>query len=366
MRVLFGRDFEGGAWPGPTADAPLLFGEARVGLPGLIRLCETFLGLSGQFPSRAERAAGLVEILEATPGFWTASFAQAPMAVAERLLDWHDELTLHGWHGQPASPRLTQLASVTRPLAESFPGLSDRLVSIVAAATQNRLPFTEIVSCEPDAELPSPVRRLFELGASRGTTLRQALPAALQGGSDLRRCLSRPFVPVGDGSLQFLQTTGPWEAAEQVAAWLATMGDDLAETVIIGGDAILDEALHRFGLPTLGAPGSSADNSLLEILPLLIACGWETPAPGTALELLTLPMTPVPPFIAGSLARCLSEWPAVGSDTWNETLADRLARVSDPDVRQRISERMKVIFDLTFANRFFRFGKMAFGADLPR
>ena len=344
MKILFSRFFEGGAYPSVTEDRPCLLGEARVDGGGFLRILETHLGLTGRYPPPAVRAAALVPLLEKQKGFWSASVREAPLQVAARLLAWREELAMQGWTGQGASPRLKELADVTRDFPKDFPGSSDRLRAVLEALPDHAVPFTEVELFGRRESLPLLWRCLLDTLRAKGVTITAGTYPKVAGRGDLKACLDRPFAPKGDGTLQLLRSPGPMDAAEQVAAWLAALGDDLEGTVIIGADAILDEALHRFHLPTLGAAGEPSDNSLLQILPLLVECAWQPPDPGKVLELLSLPVTPVPPFLAASLADCLSTWPAVGSDLWNSTLADRLATLSEKDDRERLKERLEAIF----------------------
>ena len=128
-----------------------------------------------------------------------------------------------------------------------------------------------------------------------------------------------------------------------MAAWLAGL-DDLSGTVVVGGDEVLDNALHRYGLPTIGAPRAPGSESLLQILPLVIALGWAPQDPHVALELLSLPESPVPHGIANRLIEALRQWPAIGSDDWNGKLASGIEAIPDEDRRKRVRERLAVLF----------------------
>lgn len=344
MKIAFSRFFEGGAYPSVTAERPCLFGEARVDGGGFLRLLETHLGLTGRYPPSAVRAAALVPLLEKQKGFWSASVQEAPLQSATRLLAWREELAMQGWTGQGASPRLKELAGVTTEFSRSFPGLSDRLRAVLEALADHPVPIREVDLFDRREALPLLWRRLFDALEAEGVAISQGRYPKVVRRGDLQACLERPFAPKGDGTLHLLRPAGPMEAAEQIAAWVAALGEDLDGTVIIGADATLDEALHRFHLPTLGVAGEPSDNSLLQILPLLVECAWQPPDPAKVLELLSLPVAPVPRFLASPLADCLSTWPAVGSDIWNSTLAGRLDTLTDRDDRERLQDRLEAIF----------------------
>lgn len=160
---------------------------------------------------------------------------------------------------------------------------------------------------------------------------------------DLIGARTRPFRPVGDGSLQLLRTDGPWTAAEEVAAWLAAQ-PDLTDTVAISPTPLLDAELRRFGLPTTGCKESRGGGALLEVLPLVIGVGWSPADPRQVVELLELLETPVRKRVGRSLLRALGEWPAVGSADWDEALREGLEQIEDERDRGRVAERIEGIF----------------------
>jgi hypothetical protein len=135
------------------------------------------------------------------------------------------------------------------------------------------------------------------------------------------------------------------QAAEEVAAWLAVRAeDDFEGTVVVGGDPLLDAALHRHGLPTTGAPYARPDSSLLQLLPLVIEMAWDPPDPQRAFELLSLRPSPVPWEVAWPLREALRAWPALDSDSWRIALAEGLERIGDEVRRERVRERLTKLF----------------------
>jgi hypothetical protein len=124
---------------------------------------------------------------------------------------------------------------------------------------------------------------------------------------------------------------------------LAAQGG-LSGTLVIGADPVLDAALRRHGLPTTGTATRPRDNALLQVLPLTLALGWTPADPQRAIELLTLPASPVPRGIARGLARALHEQPAIDSDAWRTALAAGLAAIERTDDRARLRERLAILF----------------------
>jgi ATP-dependent helicase/nuclease subunit B len=341
MRILFDPSFDAPAWPGPLGARPAAAGEVWAGPAYLLDLLETALGLGGPPVARALRVAALVPAVRATAGFWSRSAEVDPLGTAGRLLAWRDHLWLAGWRGQPVAPRLAALAAVT---AGVLPGPPDRLAAVAEALGRRAAEIERIEILEPTGDLAPLWRRVLAALAAGGTRVETTALAPAAAAGDLAAGRHRAFRPAGDGSLQLLRPHGPLQAAEEVAAWLAT-SDDLGGTVVIGADATLDAALGRHGLPTTGTTLPPRDNAILQILPLVLALAWSPPDPRRALELLTLPVSPVPRAVAWRLARALHEWPAVDSDGWRAALADGLAAIDDAERRARARERLAVVFD---------------------
>lgn len=352
MRILFDPDFDSGFWPGPLGTNPSAtasVGEAWVGPRFLMGILETALGLGGLFPSQSERTISLAKNIRDQEGFWSRSAEKDPIGVARTLLRWIDWLKIHGWNGQsPPSaaktPRLTDLAKIE---PSALPGTSDRLSAIMTTLDKRRPDIESIETFEPRDRLLPLWQRIFDKLASRGVSIEDSpippAPSSSYPGSNLRRALSPRFSPSRDGSLILFRPPNPLDAAEEVAAWLCSLGD-LSGTLVISADVALDESLRRFGLPATGARESTNDDPFLQILPLVLAMGWNPPDPQRALELLLLPDGPIPGFIARDLRYALQQWPAVGSLDWKNALATGLDEVSDSVRRSLLRERLDSIF----------------------
>lgn len=345
MNLSFGVDLDHGAYPGPLGDRQAVAGEAWVGPLGLLGTLETHLGLGGPWESHLLRAASLVPAALAADGFWSASAEQSPLATARTLLGWRDLLWTCGWRGQGGCPRLAQLARVT---ADVRPGVPDRLLAVLHALEQQRPDISRVELIDEPRQLPMLWRKVLARLEERGVAVDRSRPetACAAEQTDLGRAQrTAEDEAQGDGSLLLLRPYGPLAAAEEVAAWIsATEGD--GELVILGPEPILDRALHRFGLATTGASDDSGSGSLSQLLPLVLELGWKPADPNLALELLTLPTSPVPAPLARRLAGALQEWPAVASPAWDEAMEEGLARLDRGDEeRQRLKERSCRLFD---------------------
>ncbi len=340
MRILFDPSFDSAVWPGPLAERDAVAGEAWAGPSYLLDLVETALGLGGPPLTHAMRAASIVPAVQATPGFWTRSAEIDPFQSALRLLRWRDALWMAGWRGEAVSDRLAELAAVTGAV---LPGVPDRLAAVAAALAERTAGIEALELVAPVDDLAPAWRAVVHALEAQRTTVTTRTLAPAPAAGDLAAARARGFHAASDGSLQLVRPPGPLQAAEEVAAWLAAE-DRLDGTVVIGAEPLLDAALHRHGLPTTGAPLALRDNALVQILPLVVAMGWSPPDPRRALELVTMPTSPVPRALAWRLTKALHEAPAVDSDQWRAALVDGLAEIDDPAYRARVGERVRTVF----------------------
>ena len=342
MHIVFHPDFSAGSWPGPLRGGQATAGEEWVGPERLAQVLETALGLPTPTMSPGERAALLVPAVVATQGFWSASASVDAFGSARRLLEWSDQLAMGGWQRGAHEPRLQALAELTR---QASPGLPDRLVAITAVLQRRNAHIDTLRLLAPTEQFELVWQCLFDALAVRGTRVEVTPLSAAQADGDLEKARSAGFSPQGDGSLALLRPSGPLQAAEEVAAWLAQLGDDaLGQVVVIGADPVLDAALRRHGLPTLGTSCARPDSPMLQLLPLVLEMGWQPQDPQRAFELLSLRPSPVPAEVAWPLRGALRDWPAVDSDAWREALSRGLSTIADVNRRARVESRQNVIW----------------------
>lgn len=342
MRLVFDPDFSAGAWPGPLRDGEAAAGEEWLGSERLAQVLETALGLPTPAISSGERAALMLPVMSAIQGFWSASAALDSFGSAQRLLQWRDQLAMAGWRGESRQARLHALAEVTRGTA---PGLPDRLSAIQDELKRRGAHIEELRLLAPAEQFESLWQGVFRALARNGTNVVVVPPAIAPASGDLANARSADFNPQGDGSLTLLRPTGPLQAAEEVAARLAQLGDaELGHVVVIGADPVLDAALRRHGLPTLGASYARPDSEMLQLLSLVLEMGRQPQDPQRAFELLSLRPSPVPAEVAWPLRGAMREWPAVDSDSWREALGNGLAAIADPQRRARVESRLNTLW----------------------
>ena len=314
MQILFDPDFDLGSWPGPRAHADAVAGAAWLGPQGFLAFLETELGLDLPHASMADRTAALVPRIFREDRFFGASGKAAPWATAQRLLEWRDHLWEYGWRGEGLGQRrLGELAEVTLDL---HPGRAERLEA-VAGWLGSRAPDVEAVRLLVGrGSFPPAWRSVLEALERRGTRVVEERLSAAPATGNLA-AVRDPTASVAplDPGLQLVRPHGPREAARDLAEALSA-DPGLDDTVFIGPDGVLDEALGEVSLPTLGASSAHAASALAALLPLTLELAWSPIDPRLALEWLTLPDLPLPRGLARRLAETLEAWPAVGNPRW--------------------------------------------------
>lgn len=342
MKIVFDSALDSRSWPTVLGDRQAAVGEIRVGCLGLLSSLETMLGLRGPGLAEGVRIASLVPVIQQTEGFWSTSTDVDPFGVARELIRLQDYLVMHGWQGQGVTGRLDDLAKLVDSV---LPGIPQRLLAVANSLTEYSGPLPDLFLVESVDNLPLLWQQLFLGLAAKGAACQDITTSQPEASGDLQAAKGEQFSPVNDGSLQLIRSVGMLDAAENIVAWLATVAeeDGLAETVIIGSDSVLDEALHRFGLPVTGAE-SQHGSALLQLLPLVLSCGWSPADPAAIMELLTMPASPVPPGISRRLIKALEKWPALASPLWQENMAEGLAAIEDSEKRQQVATRIEIIF----------------------
>lgn len=334
MNLKFGMDLDGSEWD-PRATS---IGSVRLGPGGLLELLETRLGLTGLRIPPAQRIDQYLARLESCDhdGSWAhGSLVSDSWSTAVQLLGWRDELIEAGWNGRTggdASDRLLCLSRAEQvedlPLA---PGRADRLRAVMDQLhSGRRIGIAGVALHEPMSQLPPAWSALMERLSAMGTRVEaDSTPASTPNDSDLARIQSAistasriPARTTGDETLLLLDAADDWEAAEAMALWLRESFDSgEAITIICESDSeLLDQALGRQGLPTVGRSRVSSWRGVLQLLPLVLANAWEPVDVRRLAELLVLGVGPVRGGAARRLLKALNEEPGVGGREWHRAL----------------------------------------------
>lgn len=334
LRLVFDPAIDRGGWPGALRDQDAVVGVAWLGPLGLLARLELELGLGGNHPPALLRIAELARTLAGSDGWWRASYDADPLSTCERLLRDRDTLAMWGWRGEPVSERLATLWTST---VTARPGLPDRLEAVRHALARRR-PDIDVIELATPFDLLEPAwRAVFAALAEAGVQLSERPAVAASSTGDLARARDPGFTLAGDGSLVLLRAQGPLAAADEVAAWLASL-PDRAGVVIVGADEVLDAALQRHGLPRTGA--STEAPASLALVRLVISAAFEPMDPRDLHALLCMDPGPVPRQVARGLIAALREWPSRRAPAWRTALAEGVARCDvawRADVEQRLA-----------------------------
>lgn len=370
MRLTFGLMCDGPAYPDFAHGAVGVLDEAVVGPQGLISILETQLGLTGPSVSPAVRKAAYVSKVQAALSvqndlFFARSFAVDSWATACRLLEWRDELILHGWDGSAVgSSRIDAIAAV-EATEQSLPaGLADRCRAVLQAlGVRPAVNIDALTVVEPRELLPPYWARLIaslenlgvvittqELGRAKAPDLGAVQQHLLQG---------YPVSLQGDGSFVLVEAVTALAATEAIAEWLCHCSEEELEGTVVlcpDGDTVpLDRALAARGLPQLGLSPSSPFRGALQLLPLAFAIAWSPLDPKPLLDMLMLQQGPLPGFAARKLARALSKEPGIGgarwATAWEQIEATLLER---GDERRAVDDRIKRMRAWTEGGQFSR------------
>lgn len=351
-------DAVGTVWHAELGRGGADLGRIRVGPTAFAHRVGMLLGHPLAVAPPGERVAAAVRILAALDdgGQWFSATREAdPLGAALWMVQAHDALRNLGWDGSAvvSSPRLAALFALRRGAGGVFlpPGLPDVLHGLVEILARRAPSVRFDVHLGVGRAFFSPLMRalLSSLEARdhrvvEAPTLGPCAPADSDLGRLQRALLGGAAATLaGDGTLRILQGETPWEAAALATALL----DDRATWLVSGDEAVLDCVRSRFDRPRLAGGAASRWRPALQVLPLALALQVGPQDPQTALELLTLPVCPVPGAVRRGLISALGDQPAIGSPRWSEALAQGLekhaGRYPDADI-DTIANRIGLLF----------------------
>jgi hypothetical protein len=314
LSLSFATRLDSSAWTHEST----AFGNVSIGPHGLIDLLETRLGLAALTATSAERIAQNRDRMDRVvmEGSWfRASFEADAWSTAAELLRWRDELVLVGWDGvAPAgsSKRLRALAAIEAVGGPLDPGFCDRVRAVIGALREHpRVGIASVEVVEPLALLAPVWREVLEAVAACGVSVSEGPVPADRSGA----------------AIDPLFEENEWDAAASVVDLLGSGGGSTA--LIVPGDGdVLDLTLRERGLPETGVSASSRWRGALQALPLVIANAWRPHDIERLVELLQLPVGPVPRWASYRLLRALGEEAGIGGREWELALA-RIAAERD-------------------------------------
>ncbi len=367
MRITFGAHFDGPVYPAPWDVSDAGFGVACLGPAGLLHTLEQQIGLPGPSLPAPLRTDQMLRKLEAVApnSFFSASLASDGIGTARRILFLRDELRLGGWEPDMDLPgRLATMAAVERAAIPLAPGFADRLLALSRQAPGERFRGWHIALDESARDLPGPWLRIWDKLRAAGAIVEEHAPigGGAVAGSDLALLQKRLASDAGgsgagdgqafqgDGSLCIVRAPSDAVAADALAA--STLMAAAPLLIVPEPDSMLQDVLHRRGLPRIGTGDSSVAHPVLQLLPLALALLWEPLDPQAVLGLLTLPVSPMNARIRSRLARTFAETPGLGA-AWRRSLEDTIQSLVDkPGSMHTADELNHPVATLLGRNRF--------------
>lgn len=336
MRLIFGLSFDrSAALPSGVAELGLDY----VGPLRFLELFEAYFGLPRYADDidylRIEQFRQLLQtdIALFPASFYANSFHADPFAVAAELLSRRDELYMSGWDFQAVSaipPRLNVLQRLHTAGVTLTPGFAERFVQVYEALGTLQHPVYRLEVLEPKELLPPAWTRMFERLNTTGVHVRYGVSPATSAAPDSDLAQFQELLRKGsaggkkrlraDGSLALIEAKSDSELAAFTAAWLRLHPDAQPAFLLQGASRLLDDALVREGLPSLGLQTVSLARPALQILKLVPTFLWEPLDLYKALEFVSLALKPLDEELASRIAAEMAQTPGIFSDSWQQML----------------------------------------------
>lgn len=348
MKITFGLSLDANSYPSLLAGRVACVGELRCGPLGLLQLLETRLGLTGVWedePYRVEIYRQRLLAADNGKRFYSRSIEADAQGVAQTILAWRDELILSGWDF--SASKLTPSRLVDMSVVENIPaskvpqvpwGVSERFRDVVNLLPVQQLGIAEVHLLEPKALLGGRWLNLIDKLSKCGVTVFEAESIKPQSTVGDLAALQRALLDgnhveaSGDGSLLILRGASECELADCIAAWHINSVQPERLFIAPRGDRSLERVMVASGSPALGISSYSPLRPILQILPLFCELLWEPLDPYRLLELLSLPVTPIPRIASRKLAEAVAASPGIGGKTWKAALAEIDSQILADDV----------------------------------
>lgn len=341
MNIILGYWLDSATYPDALGDKEASVGTVVTGFTGLIGILETQLGLTAPNVSENLQIAEWQELIRKQDSGnkpFSKSFGTDSWNTARELLRRRDELVLAGW--DPAahvggSVWIDTLAELELANTDRSWGFPDRVQALFTKLEEQiHVPIDTITIVDVDESLWDPWSiELIDLLKRHGVQIQKdtaffETETQQEFSSDLARLQGvmaggeSSEQAQGDGSLLLIRSEQEWDAADFLISWLQEKG--MEDTVLIKGEGalMLDELLHRRGVPAAGVDALSKWHAVLQVLPLTIDTYWQPLRVDRMMELLTIPASPVPGKIRFKLAKVLASNPGIGGPQWLQAIQD--------------------------------------------
>lgn len=350
MEIILGHWLDSKSYPDELTSRSASIGKIITGFHGLIQILEVQLGQS--IPSVAESvriAEWQTTIAKLDHGHkpYSKSFQTDSWNTARELKIKRDELILAGWNPtihKGGGKWIEAIAEIELSDHNHSKGFSDRVRILFDLLKENYLPITikkvnivdqdEAIWDHWEKELVALLRQNGVLFEQMELQLPEVKELPTTDLDKVKLALYASETPnnlklTGDGSFIIVRSEQEWDAADFLISWLEVNGDD--ETVLINNanNLLLAELFHRRGLPSSEVNEFSKWRSALQVLPLTLETYWYPIRIDRIMELLTLPVSPLPKKLCYKLARVISEEPGIGGDKWHAAIAEAVEEMEN-------------------------------------
>lgn len=360
MEIILGRLLDSNTYPDLLTNTHASIGKIITGFHGLIRILEVQLGQSSPTIAESVRTAEwqtTIATVDNGKKPYSKSFQTDSWNTAREIKERRDELILAGWDPTvhtAGGKWIEAIAELELSALHHSKGFADRVRQLLKALKQKELPITikKITLVDQDKSYwDSWEQELIDLLIENGVHMEQmelplpALPkqpktdlekvkCALYSNNDLH-----DIQLTGDGSFIIVRSDNEWDASDFLLSWLEVQGDQQTVFINHSNDLLLAELFHRRGLPTSEVNEFSKWRSALQVLPLTLETYWHPIRLDRLMELLTLPISPLPKKLCHQLAYVISEEPGIGGDRWHTAIAEAVDELEKSWTEQGLDKK---------------------------
>lgn len=279
-------------------------------------------------------------LVENKDAFFQKSFEANPLASAELLLNWRDELFQNGFDFELKNTTPTRIkvlievekiVEIAKKKTTYYLGFAERWQLVTEhCAQKNYYPKTVLLN-EPLELLPVFVQRLLavfsksniqyidnQLDTNKSNDL-SLFKGFINDYSDNAEKGNKKFQ--NDGSITILKAKRDVDLASALSKWNSVLMENQVAIFLQGKNKTLENALVTEGNPRLGVAVQSLAHPLLQIIKIWPVFFYKPLDPSSVLAFLNLNFKPLDTRLSQNLANALSQKPGVGSENWEKALS---------------------------------------------
>ncbi|WP_431026738.1 RecB family exonuclease [Lysinibacillus sp. LZ02] len=361
MEIILGHWLDSKSYPDELTSSTASIGKLITGFHGLINIVEVQLGQSNPAIAESVRIAEwqtTIAKLDDGEKPYSKSFQTDSWNTARELKAKRDELILAGWNPtihKGGGKWIEAISEIELSEHNHSKGFSDRVRILFELLKQNYLPLMikKINIVDEDESIWDNWEKEFVLLLQQNGIQFEKMELQLpevseQPKTDLDRVklalydsnTRNNLTLTGDGSFMIVRSEQEWDAADFLISWLEVNGDNQTVLINNSNNLLLAELFHRRGLPSSEVNEYSKWRAALQVLPLTLETYWHPIRIDRIMELLTLPISPLPKKLCYKLARVISEEPGIGGDKWHAAIAEAVAEIENSWFEQGLDTKI--------------------------